>query len=264
MKLYKIGAVLAVIICVIALVFSYLTWQNKLENVLEQPEEAVAQTSEKKETTKKEKPVSDISVNVKELSANADKEVQDLLIERSDEGETVQLLIAGSAALDSGNPGYAERLKESLETSYEDFIEVDILPLTGTSEALIGGKVDLSAGYDIVLLEPMTLMNNDRIAIEQEREHIGEFNTAVTAEVEDAIVVLHPPQPIYGAGYYLAQVSALEEFAAIYDYAYIDHWSAWPDTDDEALKDFLTEDGLPNDKGAELWAEELEAYFIAE
>src|SRR5690606_30109630 len=141
----------------------------------------------------------------------------------------------GSAALNSGEPGYAERLKESLKTSYEDFIEVDILPLTGTSEALIGGKVDLSAGYDIVLLEPMTLMNNDRIAIEQEREHIGEFNTAVTTEVEDAIVVLHPPQPIYGAGYYLAQVSALEEFAAIYGYAYIDHWSAWPDTDDEAL-----------------------------
>src|SRR5690606_22599095 len=142
MKLYKIGAVLAVIICVIALVFSYLTWQNKLENVLEQPEEAVAQTSEKKETTQKKKPVSDISVNVKDLSANADKEVQDLLIERSDEGETVQLLIAGSATLDSGTPGYEERLKRSLETSYEEFIVVDILPLTGTSEALIGGKVD--------------------------------------------------------------------------------------------------------------------------
>ncbi|MBD8013361.1 SGNH/GDSL hydrolase family protein [Planococcus wigleyi] len=267
MKLYKIGAFLAVLLCVFALVFSYLTWQDKLENVLEQPEEQKTQTSGKKEASTKETKEQnngELSVNIKELSANADQAVQDLLIERSDNGEKVQLLIAGSAALDSGNPGYAERLKESLETSYEDFIEVDVLSLTGTSEALIGGNVDLSAGYDIVLLEPMTLMNNDRIAIEQEREHISEFNTAVTAEVEDAVVVLHPPQPIFGAGYYLAQVSALEEFAAIYGYAYIDHWSVWPDTDDEALKDFLTEDGLPNDKGAELWTEELEAYFIAE
>ena len=267
MKLYKIGAFFAVLICVFALVFSYLTWQNKLENVLEQPEEQKAQTSGKKEASTKEEnkqTTSELSVNIEELSANTDQAVQDLLTERSGNGEKVQLLIAGSAALDSGEPGYAERLKESLETSYEEFIEVDVLSLEGTSEALIGGKVDLSAGYDIVLLEPMTLMNNDRIAIEQEREHISEFNTAVTAEVEDAVLVLHPPQPIFGAGYYLAQVAALDEFAATYEYAYIDHWSQWPDTDNEELKDYLTEDGLPNDKGAALWAEQLEAYFIAD
>ena len=267
MKLYKIGAVLAVIICIIALVFSYLSWQNKLENAVAEPEEQVAQTSEKKEpatgTTKKES-TSDISVNIEELSANTDQAVQELLKARNDEGEKVQLLIAGSAALDSGEPGYAERLKRSLEDSYDGFIEVDVLSLNGTSEALIGGNVDLSAGYDLVLLEPMTLMNNDRIAIEQEREHITAFNEAVTAEVEDAVLVLHPPQPIYGAGYYLAQVAALDEFAAIYGYAYIDHWAAWPDTDDEELKDYLTEDGLPNDQGAGLWADELEAYFIAD
>ena len=267
MKLYKIGAAVAVIICVIALVFSYLAWQDKVENVVAEPEKATAQTSEKKEAATKEtkkESTSDISVNVKGLSANADTAVQEVLMERSDKGEKVQLLIAGSAALDSGEPGYGERLKKSLEKSYEGFIEVDVLSLKGTSEALIGGKVDLSAGYDLVLLEPMTLMNNDRIAIEQEREHISEFNTAVTAEVEDAVLVLHPPQPIFGAGYYLAQVAALDEFAATYEYAYIDHWSQWPDTDNEELKDYLTEDGLPNDKGAALWAEQLEAYFIAD
>lgn len=267
MKFYKIGAVLAVIICVIALVFSYLSWQAKLENAVVKPEEVQAEASGKKEASTKETKkgaTSEHSVNVEELAANADQAIQDVLLDRSENGEKVQLLIAGSAALDSGDPGYAERLKESLEMSYEDLLEVDVLSLTGTSEALIGGRVDLSAGYDIVLLEPMTLMNNDRIAIEQEREHITWFKDAVAAEVEDAVMVLHPPQPIFGAGYYLAQVSALEEFAAIYGYAYIDHWSAWPDTDDEALKDFLTEDGLPNDKGAELWTEELEAYFIAE
>src|SRR5690606_7879194 len=136
MKLYKIGAFLAVLICVFALVFSYLTWQDKLENVLEQPEEQKTQTSGKKEASTKETKEQnnrELSVNIKELSANADQAIQDLLIERSDNSEKVQLLIAGSAALDSGNPGYAERLKESLETSYGDFIEVDVLSLTGTS-----------------------------------------------------------------------------------------------------------------------------------
>lgn len=259
MKLYKIGAIIAVIICIIALIFSYLVWQDRLENVLERPEEASAQTEE---TEKKEPEVapSDNSVNVEELTTNMDGQVKELFATRSESG-TLKMLIAGSAALESGEPGYAELLKTSLEEAYGNFIEVDIVTVVRTSEFLV--NVDLSEGYDLVLLEPMTLMNNDRIAIEQEREHIGAFESSMTTEVEDAVLVLHPPQPIYGAGYYLAQVTALEEFASINGYAYIDHWSAWPDTDDELLKDYLTEDGLPNDKGAETWAQELEAYFIA-
>ncbi|MGH2317002.1 SGNH/GDSL hydrolase family protein [Planococcus sp. SE5232] len=260
MKLYKIGAVLAVLVCVIALVFSYLTWQDKLENVLDKPEEARAQSADKAEE-EPEIETNDDSVNVEGLIANMDPQVQAIFEARNSEGESVKLLIAGSAALASGEPGYAEQLEASLAEAYGNFIETDIVSIEGTSESL--ANVDLSAGYDVVLLEPMTLMNNDRIAIEQEREHIREFDAALTAEKEDALVVLHPPQPIYGAGYYLSQVTALNEFASTNGYAYIDHWSAWPDTDDELLKEYLAEDGLPNNKGAQVWAEELQAYFIA-
>ncbi|EIM05702.1 hypothetical protein A1A1_14744 [Planococcus antarcticus DSM 14505] len=260
MKLYKIGAVIAVIICVIALVFSYLTWQDKLENVLDKPEEASAQTGDTAKQQPKTVP-GDNSVNVEELAGNMDPQVSELLLERTSSDDSLQMLIAGSEALESGQPGYAERLQSSIEEAYGNFIEVDVVTVGRTSEFLV--NVDLSAGYDLVLLEPMTLMNNDRIAIEQEREHIKAFESAMSTQVEDAVLVLHPPQPIYGAGYYLAQVTALEEFAATTGYAYIDHWSAWPDTDDESLQDYLTEDGLPNDQGAELWAERLETYFIA-
>lgn len=264
MKLYKIGAVIAVIICIIVLVFSYLTWQDKLENVLEKPEEANAQAvddEKEKASATETKTTNETSVNMEELTANMDEQVQQLVLDRS-EGESLKMLIAGSAALESGQPGYAAQLKSSIEERYGNFIEVDIVSVSGTSEFLV--NVDLSAGYDLVLLEPMTLMNNDRIAIEQEREHIKAFDAALTTKVDDAVLVLHPPQPIYGAGYYLAQVTALDEFAANNGYAYIDHWSAWPDTDDVELKNYLTEDGLPNDNGAGLWAEELEAYFIAD
>lgn len=260
MKLYKVGAILAVIICLVVLVFSYLSWQDKLENVLDKPEEANAQSSDKAEK-ETETATNDNSVNMEELTATMDPQVQALFSARNSEGGSVKMLIAGSAALESGEPGYAEQLENSLEEAYGNFVETDIVSIEGTSESL--ANVDLSAGYDLVLLEPLTLMNNDRIAIEQEREHIKEFDAAVTAEVEDAVLVLHPPQPIYGAGYYLAQVTALDEFAATNGYAYIDHWSVWPETDDALLKDYLTEDGLPNNKGAQVWAEELQAYFIA-
>ena len=214
MKLYKIGAILAVVVCVITLVFSYLSWQDKLDNAVAKPEEVKAEasankeqqngkTSEKEEASseeKKKETTGENSVNIQELSANADGAIQDLLMDRSENDETIQLLIAGSAALESGEPGYAEQLKTSLEEAYGNFIEVDIVSIERTSEFII--NIDLSAGYDLVLLEPMTLMNNDRIAIEQEREHIKAFDASVTAQVEDAVLVLHPPQPIYGAGYY--------------------------------------------------------------
>ncbi|MBT2572010.1 SGNH/GDSL hydrolase family protein [Planococcus sp. ISL-110] len=261
MNLYKIGAAIAVIICVVVLVFSYLTWQDKLENVLDKPEEVAAQTGEtKKEELQTKTSVN--TVNVEELTLKMDIQVRELLLDRHSNDETLKMLITGSAALDSGAPGYAELLKDAVTKAYGDFVEMEVLSIEGTSQSLV--NVDLSAGYDLVLLEPMTLMNNDRLAIEQEREHIKAFDAAMTAEVADAVLLLHPPQPIYGAGYYLAQVAALDEFAATNGYAYIDHWSAWPDTDDELLKDYLTDDGLPNDKGAETWAQELEAYFIAD
>ncbi|ALS77862.1 epsx protein [Planococcus kocurii] len=260
MKWYKIAAVLAVIICVIALVFSYLTWQDKLDNVLVKPESVEAEASDQQKD--KEDPNKNVdSVNTERLTANMDEQLQQLFTTRNDNGDDLKLLVAGSAALESGEPGYAERLAVSLEEAYGEFIDVAVASMEGTSEAL--ASVDLSAGYDVVLLEPMTLMNNDRVAIEQEREHIRAFDARLANEVDDAVIVLHPSQPIFGAGYYLAQITALSEFAETNDYAYIDHWSAWPDTDDVGLKDYLAQDGLPNDKGAALWAQELEAYFIA-
>lgn len=264
MKLTKILAVFVVIICVIALVFSYITWQDKLENVLQPKETANAASGNDSKTEKKKETVPKESVdfvNINNMIANMDEDTQKLFLQRNQDGENVNMLIAGSEALASGNPGYADLLKESLEKAYGDFIAVDVLPIRGTSDSLSG--IELSKDYDVVLLEPMTLMNNDRVAIEQEREHIRAFEEKLTSKVKDALIILHPPQPIFGAGYYLAQISALSEFSTIYSYDYIDHWSAWPDTDDVKLKDYLTEDGLPNEQGAALWAKELEAYFIA-
>lgn len=266
MKWYKIAVPIIVIVCLIILVFSYLNWQKKLDNVLEQDQAVLTQTNviEKEPSTQTKNSDAQTtadSVTINKMTANMDEQVRTLLVDRNSKGNSLKMLITGSAALESGEPGYAERLKSSIEEAY-DFIEVTIVPVEKTSEFL--ANVDLSAGYDLVLLEPMTLMNNDRIAIEQEREHIDAFASAMAAEVEDAVLVLQPPQPIYSAGYYTAQVAALDEFAATNGYAYIDHWPQWPDTDDELLNDYLTKDELPNSEGAKLWAKKLAAYFIAD
>ncbi|MDE4085879.1 SGNH/GDSL hydrolase family protein [Planococcus maritimus] len=262
MKLYKLGGLIAVLACLGILVYSYLSWQDKLQGAgtPEQTANAETENTDSKTQTTQTESTGDVSVNI-ELFANMDEQVQELFLQKSSEGETLQLLIAGSDALESGDPGYAERLKTSLEDAYGESIEVTIEAVDGTSDAL--QSVDLSAGYDLALLEPLTLMNNDRISIEDERQDILGFTDRLEQENPDVLIILHAPQPIYGAGYYLAQVQALGEFANIYGYPYIEHWDAWPDTDDIALKEHLTEDAVPNDKGAEIWASELSNYFIA-
>ncbi|ANU20084.1 epsx protein [Planococcus plakortidis] len=263
MKLYKLGGLIAVLACLGILVYSYLSWQDKLQGAGLPDETASAETqnTETKNQNTENGSSSDNSVNEESL-ANMDEAVQELFLQKSSTGETLELLIAGSAALESGEPGYAERLKASLEDAYGDSVEVSIQAIDGTSYNL--PEVDLSAGYDVVLLEPMTLMNNDRISIEDEREDVRDFAARMEAENPEAQLVLHAPQPIYGAGFYLAQVQALEEFANLYGYPYIEHWNAWPDTDDIALKEHLTDEAVPNSKGAETWASELSSYFIAD
>lgn len=262
MNLYKLGGALAALICIGILVFSYLSWQDKLQTASGTNAEASTNKSATKSKTKNEQAEEKSVENVNEkLFSNMDESVQELFKQKNSDGDALQLLIAGSEALESGDPGYAERLKISLEEAYGDSVEVTIESVTGTSDAL--QYVDLTAGYDLALLEPLTLMNNDRLSIEEEREDVNEFTERLKRENPDALVVLHAPQPIFGAGYYRAQVQALEEFANLYGYPYIEHWDAWPDTDDLALKEHLTTDAVPNSKGAETWATELSNYFIA-
>ncbi len=262
MNLYKLGGALAALICIGILVFSYLSWQDKLDNASGTNAEASTNKSATKSDAENEQAEDKSVENVnEELFLNMDESVQELFKQKNSDGEALQLLIAGSEALESGDPGYAERLKTSLEEAYGDSVEVSIEAVTGTSDAL--QYVDLTAGYDLALLEPLTLMNNDRLSIEEEREDVNEFTERLEQENADALVVLHAPQPIFGAGYYRAQVQALEEFANLYGYPYIEHWDAWPDTDDIALKEHLTTDAVPNSKGAETWATELSNYFIA-
>ena len=259
----KISALLFIIICLAALIFSYSTWKEKIQAAGGQNSQApVSEAQEKEPDTSVQEPLP--SLDIAALSANMDSPVQTVFLDRSEAGEKLQVLVVGSKAMDSGSPGYAETFKEAMVEAYPDFVEVDSMSFDGTSADFLEEDVDLSAGYDVVVLEPFTLNNNGIVEIEREHEHIQEFAGRVRAEVSDAALVLHPPQPIYGAQFYLTQVKNLEEFALRQNYAYINHWTAWPDSTDTGLKDFLTEDGSPAQKGAQAWASELNAYFIAE
>ncbi|WP_088007049.1 SGNH/GDSL hydrolase family protein [Indiicoccus explosivorum] len=264
MKLRVVGTGLTVVCCSAALAVSYLLYQQKIELPTPMIEAEAEQPAPKVvEPAAEAEPALD-GESLEALTANMDVPARELFLQRASAGEKVKLLVTGSDVMMEGGPGYAARLKDALEEAYAGLIEVKLVSFSGTSKTFTDQFVDLSAGYDVVLLEPFTLENNGVVTIEEEHAAISAFMEEVKTVTPDAELILHPPQPLFGANYYLTQVSALEEFAAAQDYGYIDHWSAWPSTDDEALKEFVTDSGIPNGTGAEVWADELAGYFIAD
>ena len=253
---------LSILLCGIILIFSYASWKEKLASAGKPAEQASASAAVE-ETEEEVEAVSEetSAIDLEELTASMDPQVQEVFFNRKEQGEKVQLLIIGSDAMNDGEPGYAKLLADALESSYAGFVETETMPFDGTSEEFLMGGPELSAGYDVVLMEPFTLKNNGRVEIETEHLHIQNVFGEILSAESDAELVLHPPQPIYGAQFYQTQVNALEQFAEMRDYAYINHWDGWPSTEDVALKDYLTEDSNPNNTGAATWANALIAYF---
>lgn len=73
-------------------------------------------------------------------------------------------------------------------------------------------------------------------------------------QVEDAVIVFHPPYPIYAANYYPTQVNALKSFAESKGIPYVNHWQNWQDPNSEEILDFLEDKSVPNSDEAEVWA----------
>lgn len=269
MKYKRIIAVVISVICIILLIFSFLTWKSKIDNVKVGAKTIHTTQTELVETKEIVSPTKDKSnplsrTTVEDALKNADEKVQNIVLNRLDEGEKVQLLIVGSNAMEDGAPGYATLLTTALTDTYGDFIETDAFPFDGTSKQFIEESmldIDWTIGYDLVLLEPFTLHNNGKVIIEDEHRHIQAFKQKVLEEVPDAIVILQPSHPIFQANFYLIQIDSLEKFAARRGYPYINYWTAWPTTTDPALNDLLTEDNSPNSDGAKAWASSLITYF---
>lgn len=259
--------------CIVVLITSYSIWKSKIEMVKGETNNSKTEqrtlVEKDKEKTELETPKVAPTISremIEQAILNTDETVQELVLNRFDAGEQVQMLIVGSTAMDDGTPGYALLLTDELANTYGSFLEISVASFDGTSKDFIEEKmdeIDWAKTYDLVLYEPFTLNNNGKVKIEDEHKHIQVLEEKMLAEVSDAVLVLQPSYPIYEAAFYLVQIEALEKYAKTKAYPFINHWSSWPSTSDEKLTTFLTEDNSPNDEGAKLWASSLINYFTA-
>jgi len=250
---------LLTLLCGAILVFSYLSYQEKLSQA-SSPAPVTGADSERAI----EEPKTDIGAppltaeQLDGLAANADQKVRDVLKARLDAGDTAQMVVIGSADIQ----GVADRLANAVHEAYGEFLTVDAFAYDGTSAEFVNDGMQHLAwtnAYDIVVYEPFTLNNNGVVVIEDERAHIAQVEERAMEAVPDAAFLLTPPQPIPNAGYYQTQIQSLKDYARQQSIPLIDHWANWPENPGE----YLGESHRPTEQGLDAWANALIDYFVA-
>jgi hypothetical protein len=267
---------IVIIGCIMTLLISYNIYQSRIETITDQSDNApfkstdqekvkakATKTPDKEEASSKGNSLSPEQFST--LTANMSDEVSTVITSRLQAGENIQMLLIGSSSIEDGTPSYGELLTKNLSDSYGESVETTTISFDGTTAALVeeldNNLIDWSKDYDVILLEGMNLSNNGNVIVEDAVEHIETLNNKMKQSVKDSVLVIHPSQPLPNAIYYPTEVESFKSYITSRGFSYIDHWSDWPVGNVEQMNTYLTEESVPNDKGAALWASSLSTFF---
>lgn len=204
------------------------------------------------------------------LVKNMDQQLSDMFVQAIEKEEFIHVVAMGSAALSAEDDelSWPRLVENAVNERYgTTIIKVDVLSYgrENTFEVVRKGR-HLNAAEmnpDIFILEPFIWNDNGNARIVDTLYHVDVIIDAVQSENEDVIVLIQPPNPIYGAGHYINQVNALKDHAKENNLRYIDHWQNWTESTDEALHEFITEESIPNQEGHEIWSDYIIDFFAA-
>ncbi len=179
-----------------------------------------------------------------------------------------KVLFVGSPAIGSENKGAFPFVKEKLlETFGEKNIQVAIKTFHSNSTELINKteQDEISAEQaDLIILEPFILLNNGVVLIDDTLKNTSKLMDDITAKNPETDFILQPSYPLYKAQIYPNQVAELKKYADEKHITYLDHWSAWPDSNTEEIKDYLLPDqSAPSEKGNQVWSEYITQFLIS-
>ena len=276
MKKTKLITIFVIIGCIATLFASYTIYQSRIESINNPTQNASDKESPKDKEISKENTTSDIENNqlksdlltaeeITSLTANMSDEAKALVTSRLEASEKIQLLMIGSSSIEQGSLGYGELLTTDLSENYGEWIETTTVTFEGNTAKLVeeldSELIDWSKDFDVVLLEGMNLENNGQVVVEDSIEHIETINDRMKQNVTDAVLLVHPSQPLASAEFYPKEVASFKSYLTSRRYTYIDHWSEWPVGNVDEMNTYLTDESEPNDKGATLWASALSSFF---
>ncbi|NMH67515.1 SGNH/GDSL hydrolase family protein [Bacillus sp. RO3] len=181
--------------------------------------------------------------------------------------EPVHLMILGSSSTSEDEGTWPKELKKALMEKYsQDLINVTVKEIAEkTSKQVVKNELHkplVEMNPDILLFEPFLLYDNGEIIMSERLENLESITGDFKKQNPDITIILQPANPISGATYYPQEEADLEKYARDRQYVYLNHWDAWPDYNKNDIKEYLTKENLPNDKGNRVWLDYLLKYFI--
>lgn len=262
----NLSLILLAILTIAFLILGNTYWQDRTDISSESPADTQVKDTEsaptESDTEKTPEPA------YKERTSKWPENARKQFLEAVKANETYKVAIVGSPSL-GAESGWSEQLKEKLSDTYGETIDVKLFEADSTSTEFINSadSEEVTAYQpDLVLWEPFTLKDNTvGVSPEDTAYSVNAFLSDLQEANKDVTLILQPGQPLFGAVYYPQQVDELKAFAEENNITYLDHWTEWPESDDEALQEYLTESrDVPSEKGHELWASYLIDYFISQ
>ncbi|MBN8201831.1 SGNH/GDSL hydrolase family protein [Bacillus sp. NTK034] len=212
-------------------------------------------------------PPADNSSKDLELTANWPEESKEVFKKRLAEGKPFKLQIVGSGALGEGQTSWPEILKTELQKEFKNSVlevSVNSYDLNSLSYIKENKQQDIiKTKPDLVILEPFILNDNGAVGIEGSLANTKNIIEDVKKANPETSFIIQPAHPLYNSQFYPIQVQNLKKFAEENNITYLDHWSAWPEQDNQELTEYLTSDNSqPSERGHEVWAEYLVEYLI--
>ncbi|MBT2658635.1 SGNH/GDSL hydrolase family protein [Bacillus sp. ISL-18] len=182
------------------------------------------------------------------------------------EKRAYKVLFVGSPAIGSNTSGSFPIIKEKLiETFGKENIQAELKTFDSSSTQFISDHhtAEIAAKKaDLIVLEPFILLNNGVVLPDQTLNDVTMIMDDIKAKNPDTTFILQPSYPLYQAKIYPSQVAILKKFAEKNKIAYLDHWSAWPDSNTDGFKEYLQQDmSAPSEKGYQVWSNYLIKYF---
>jgi predicted MPP superfamily phosphohydrolase len=239
------------IICVIVLFVGQSYWNER---------------TDVKAVTEKTKPSSETKIDYFHLTKNWPSEARQQFLQAQRNQKPFHILFVGSMALGTNEQGWAKNASAKIIEAFgSDNIEVSILTYDETTTEFVEGNKQQELKADLILFEPFLLNDNDgQIGIQDSLANLSKVIQDVKQVNPKTTFILQPSYPLYGATFYPQQVKTLKNYAEEHKIAYLDHWTAWPNSSDLGLKDYLLEgQSGPNEKGIEVWEKAVEDYFVS-
>ncbi|WML41552.1 SGNH/GDSL hydrolase family protein [Neobacillus sp. OS1-2] len=251
--------------CAAVLIFGHSYWNNRIEAA---PQKTSSTLDNQAKTTTQTAENDTPNEEIMAYTSNWPTKAVDRFKQALKEKRHFKVLFVGSPAIGSEEAGMYPTVKEKLiETFGDKNIQVDLKTYNSTTTQFVtqNKQKEIAADKaDLIILEPFILENNGVVLIDKTLNDITKIIDEVQVKNPNAAFILQPSYPLYQAKIYPNQVAELKKWAEQNKIAYLDHWTAWPDANTEAIKDYLNSDqSAPNENGSKVWSDYILQYFIS-